>query len=185
MKIVEIGCGERAGPHFGDDYEHFAVDTNAHALNTSLLREPALTAINADARHMPQFEDASINVILARNVFGDPYLGVDWQTVRNIFLTSTKCPEYDAAVEQSDNTKIALLREAGRLLIAGGKLVIVEQLTPEHAESFFARLEVKTDGYPNRLTQLVHGNIANLTPAKYANAHRHARKVWSATRNPC
>lgn len=156
MIVVEIGCGPNAGPFIDGATEHFIVDQDEDAVRTAMRFDDRFTPlVGCDAGDLP-FENQSIDIVLARNVFGDELLGLSKNTKAMAILLplalmadgnmvgfqeiTTRTSAYSAY-----ERKIRLLTEASRILTSQGSMFIVEQYTPSVAEEFFTRLEQDPD----------------------------------------
>ena len=177
MRVLEIGCGDEAGPCFDGASEHIASDIDETAVANSMRRDPRFTPLIADATDLHALANKSIDVVLARNVFGSPLLGFDHQRMLQIIHSRLAWPDYKAIFPEVETRKLAIMQEAARLLASAGKLIIVEELTPRVAVGFFKRLQNNNRDQRLNLSmsRLVH--ISSITPTNYAQRHRIA-KTW-------
>jgi hypothetical protein len=186
MKVLEVGCGDEAGPFFDGAEERIILDLIEEAVAISANRDPRFTPMIGDATNLDEFANESMDVVLARNVFGSPLLGIEHKRMIRIMQSGWKSAEYKTVESEVDTRKIRIMHAAGRVLNAKGKLVIVEQLTPEVAREFFGRLETTQDTILDTLSfpQLV--DISSVTPLNYVRKHqRHGgRNVWVSYRQP-
>lgn len=179
MIVVEIGCGSDAGPFYEGADQHFIVDNDREALAKAARRDERFTPlVGGDASRL-ELEDASVDVILARNVFGDPFLGFSESTrsmAAHLPLALLSDGNEVAAAEVMDATtakvyrlKKDIVQEAARLLVTGGSLLAVEQYTPYIANKFFTDLIWDRD----HTTELsfCRDAISAITPPSYAAKH--------------
>ena len=199
MIVVEIGCGNKPGPFFEGAGEHFAVDAYAPDILEVLLARTEMTPLVADASDLG-FDDESVDVVLARNVFGDIALGMsdeDRYDLAWAIKALTEGEEVEggeealesfAAIEaESASKKIDILRETGRILVVGGKLIVVEQESPMVAERFFSGARQRDDFDLLEVFGIKHNvPLADVTPPNYARAHGGHSKLqtWVATKRP-
>ena len=145
MIVVEIGCGTNPGPYWEGNENHFIVDRSNFALALGADKDPRLDPLYfEDALSLPML-DESVDLVLARNVFGDFNLGGE----RN-----------------QHQYKLQIVLEASRVLMTGGKLLVIEDLTPAVSERFFSKLSKD----PNSSVKLEFEevDIAVATPPSYS-----------------
>ena len=195
MKVVEIGCGNQPGPYFEGAAEHYIVDTDVAALEMGLRPNTSFTPVVASAADMG-FDDASIDTVLARNVFGDPSLILaSFEKIMHLgaFAALAKEEKYEKLIEHmltvEDRTgllKADIMKEAGRILLPGGKLVVVEQFTPKVARRFFEKAADYSDEFdPGEVFDIEHNvPLGEVTPANYARVHGDlpGLETWVATK---
>lgn len=195
MRVVEIGCGKQPGPFFEGAAEHFLVDPDANALALASMADIHFSPIVGSATDL-EFEDESVDTVLARNVFGDPSLILDRnEKTINLALLAVLSDEekYEEIIEHmemiEDETgllKVKIMQEAGRILLPSGKLVVVEQLTPKVARKFFEKAADYSDGFdPNEVFDIEHDvPLCEVTPASYAEIHGNfpGLETWVATK---
>ncbi len=182
--VAEIGCGNSPGPFFEEADTHFAIENGSRALQSLRLGENAFTVVEADARDL-KFPDNSIDIVLARNVFGDPMLGMTelektmhsglrWEAIMTDDFSEFRA--VDKAVQGFINDgKLAILGEAARILIKGGKLLIIEQYTPPIADIFLAR--ARQEGVlPDGLV-IQKADLADIASPSYTKRHLPA-EAW-------
>jgi hypothetical protein len=148
--VVEIGTGGQEPaprPGFGDA---LLVGTE---LDPALLVAGPRPVLAADGRDLP-FAARSVDLLVARNVFGDVGLGFGFEQVtgfdppgyaahvRELVQRGAR-PELEALrdkvrvmVAGVDATKQAMLRDAARVLRADGQVLVVETLTPDFARQW-------------------------------------------------
>ena len=173
VRVVEIGCGQSPGPRFDGADEYYAVDIDAERLK-EVGQQAGITRIKASAANLP-FEDASIDAMLARNVFGDPGLGLTF---------AEKSESLEADHLRAEALKTDILREAARVLISNGKLVVVEEYSPSVAGRYFSGLDPADTGLSVR-----RADLKDVVPADYEMHVRQKNvdrgreyKVWTATK---
>jgi len=172
--VVEIGCGKTAGPYIEGASHHYIVDTDEEAVKRAGERDPRFTQIVGTAACL-ELPDDSVDTILARNVFGDPTLGVGAARAMEILSVSPTLLD-----ELVNRQKTMILEEAARLLVFGGKIIVVEQSTPEVATEFIAGLGSETVPLPSCLTQPKLVGLAEVTPMQYASRYADAQTWVSA-----
>lgn len=161
MLVVEIGCGNDAGPFFeGADF-HYAIDINPNRVWAAVANDPTLTPIVGNAADL-KFEDQSINTVLARNVFGDRTLGANTGLLEGVF---------NEGADVADQHKIKILKEASRILVKEGLIVVVEQHTPEQFLQFLDRVQ-HPDQWPKYLTPFSETTLEEVTPTNYSSRRR-------------
>jgi SAM-dependent methyltransferase len=157
LYVLDLGCGDGPVQHrpFAPSARYLGVDVTFRA--PTAARQSSLR-IRADGRSLP-LPTSSMDYIVASNVFGDVGLGFSFESV-----TGSKDPEaYRLQLArlnlEKDYARIALLRsrirdmtdearkskmtmiaEAGRVLVPGGSLVIVETMTPQFGAEFIKSL---------------------------------------------
>jgi hypothetical protein len=183
MRIVEIGCGDSAGPFFPGADEYFAVDISPLRVENAVLQEPRMTPMVADAVSMPDLADKSVDILLARNVFGDPFLGLERS--RALELSFREGVDFKNVIARREvaQRKLAIIAEASRLLIDGGGLIIVEQYTPQVANSFVSTLHAEAPPIKSRLGTFEGVDLSSITPDAYAKKHLGAQ-AWIAVASP-
>lgn len=180
-RVIEIGCGGAwdAGPFFEGADVHYLIESNKSLLSEATEYDPSLTALPEDNAMQIGFPDNSIDIILARNVFGDPLLGIG-QNQRN--MISGLGIAYEAEGKFSDlrtiNTGIKdaiyirkklIVQEASRVLITGGSFIIYEQYTPGFARQFFDELYNDFDG--RQTVRFLETQLSLVVPLNYAARH--------------
>lgn len=197
MRVVEIGCGAEAGPRFEGATEHVIVDKDPLAVGTAYMGDIRLTPVIADARDL-KIEDASIDTVLARNVFGDSslFLSNDEKNELKDELLGLHADEQYTEVAKklmhieaiSVGMKVEIMRETARILVAGGRLVVVEQLSPPVARRFFevgiGFSEVDGGLDLSEAFDVEQGvPLREVTPPNYAAAHDGPKtQTWVATK---
>ncbi len=156
MIVVEIGCGPNAGPFIDGATEHFIVDKDEDAVHSAMRFDRRFTPMaGCDAGDLP-FEEESLDIVLARNVFGDELLGLSKNAKAMAILlplalmADGNMAGFQEVTSETDlysayERKVRLLVEASRILTAQGSIFIVEQYTPSVAEEFFTRFEQDPD----------------------------------------
>lgn len=198
MRVVEIGCGAEAGPLFESAAEHIIVDTDVNALCSAHVRDLRLRPMIADATDLDELEDASVEIILARNVFSDPTLVLSNSQKRQL-TDELKAHGIDSRAEELDKqlaqleaqsilSKGAIMREAARILITNGRLIAVEQQSPKVAGRFFAGVAEFGEfdaGFDFDAAFDIESGVplAEVTPTNYAAAHDSSKtETWVATK---
>lgn len=184
--VVEVGCGDFPGPFFEGASEHYAFDKDPDLIRAAKTHALDLTLQVGDATNL-DIESESVGTILARNVFGDPYFGIDERTkwmarqVEAAAIADGEAKEWADITrfisESVTYTKIGILKEASRILMKAGNLIAVEQYTPFVAKRFFQQIQTCEIGIPSDLTTPVATELAEVTPKSYALAHQGAR-AW-------
>jgi hypothetical protein len=172
MKVLEIGCGDEAGPYFDGADEYIVSDIDETAVVSSTCQDSRFTPMIADATDINMLSDKSMDIVLARNVFGSPLLGCDHLQMLQIMRSRQAWPDYKTIFPEVEERKLAIMQEAARLLTSVGKLIVVEQLTPKVAAGFFERLEDKYKGRHIKLSAPELAGISSITPPNYARRHR-------------
>ena len=166
-KMLEIGCGKMSeNPEGGLDA--VALDLDRGDLYRSVLREtPPL--LQANAGHLP-FPDDVFDIILARNVIGEPALGQS-----SGYLDTFSNRDFESAL----NLKLRILGEAARTLVPAGKIIVAESYTPEVAEEFF---ETHTTNLPSGISRPREVEFdTRLTP--FASRHMSGKyRTWELTK---
>lgn len=192
--VVEIGCKNLPGPFFEGADKHYIVDPDAESLAVGAHRNAAFTPVVSDASNLDFLPDASVNTLLARNVFGDPALFTD-KTKREAMqdevialLRAAKIAEtYEfmiAAEVECSALKSSILQEAGRVLVTGGHLVVVEQYSSSVAKRFFAAVAgnlLLTGGL-----DIQPASLYTVAPANYVQHQQAAEPVlltWTAQKD--
>lgn len=183
MRVVEIGCGSKPGPLFEGAAEHILVDPNPETLEKGYRTNRDFIPFIGNAANIGFLADSSVDTILARNVFGDPCLGLT-TFERLLHLDGLKhlaeAEKYDELEEHmnilkagADLLKVEIMREAGRILLPSGRLVVIEQQTPKVAGRFFDRLSAgDLDFDTGELFYIEHGvALEDVTPPNYATVH--------------
>lgn len=177
MRIVEIGCGPEAGPFFDGATEHIITDISAAAVTYAAEMEPRFTPLVADAADLSSLPDNSTDVVLARNVFGDPILGYD------IDEYQSRSHSGHNMAEVVELKKLAIMREAARILLTQGRLLIIEQFTPSEAKRFITKVSQSELPLPNGLTIPSPVTLRAVTPERYARHHgRWLPDTWQAVK---
>lgn len=141
MRVLEIGCGAVPGPRFADATSYIAVDADPEMVAMATQVCPEMEVEVGDATQLA-YADNSFDVVLARNVLGDPYLGVR-RTLLSAYIqvlssSSREDIELVNAMNSSvANRKLATVKEAMRILVPAGIFLVVEDLTPFVANRFF------------------------------------------------
>lgn len=177
MRIVEIGCGDAPGPIFPDVDEYFAVDVAPVRVENAIKQEPCMIPMLADAVDMPELADRSVDVLLARNVFGDPFLGLDRGRALELSFQEGVDFNNNTARKEVIQRKLAIVAEASRLLVEGGGLIIVEQYTPQIANDFVSAMNNEGLGAENRLKTFNKVDLSTITPDSYSKKHLGA-EAW-------
>ena len=74
--VVEIGCGEFPTPRFDGADRHIALDIDAEAIDSALkFGDGHVIPVIGDASQIG-LRDSCADIVVARNVFGDPALGM-------------------------------------------------------------------------------------------------------------
>lgn len=190
MRVVEVGCGDYPGPFFDGADVHYIVDTDRTALERAATRHPEFTALTgSDARNL-DLPTSSVDIVLARNVFGDPELGSSAEDSGMHFgmaltiIATQGLEAYQAVKQDLDamhyNRKIDIIQEAARILVSNGRLIAVEQLTPWVAQKFFNQLATDTEsGLEFVFTE---SSVTDAIPPQYAATHSTAgARTWIGT----
>ena len=196
MIVVEIGCGTAPGPFFEGAAEHYAVDKKGPNVLEAYLTHPEMTPMIADATDM-EFDDESVDVVLARDVFGDVGLGLSKeeryaQVLEMKMMAEDGRPDDAYAAmfaieEQSALKKVDILREVGRILTVGGRLIVVEQESADVAERFFASTRQRENFDLLAMFDVEHNvPLEDVTPPNYAQVHGNYPNLqtWVATKKP-
>lgn len=173
--VLEIGCGALAGPKFDDADIHYGLDNNQkqldHTPNYSVSR--GLIFQQGDASSLTDFADSTIDVVLARNLFGVPLLGLN-ESERQQVRTSERYPgqfitmdkECNKLLSSVDEKKKSFLEAADRVLKSDGQLVVVEQYTPIVAERFFVSQAMRFGSLA-----ITRARLEDVTPENYSSFH--------------
>jgi SAM-dependent methyltransferase len=181
--ILDLGCGQSPSlPRpFALGAVYIGIDPDLESLRE---RDPTGIAICADGSRLP-IPNGTIDWAVARNVFGDVGLGHRFEDVTGglgpteyavhvsnllerrasgeVMLLRERIRTYSRQVLQ---TKVRLLHEVCRVLRpTGGKLVVIETMTPHHARAFFdglfpagtvtrSRSRVDVDGHTLRFKEV-------------------------------
>ena len=149
---VEIGAGHTARPDFFTRRydEYYVVDNDPERLAWGRYEGTYLRPVLADAANL-DFADCSVDVVLARNVFGHAVLGFNpdqeshWHELRYATKRGQASRRERKELTEINNgifeKKVAIMHEAARILVEGGKLVSVDYYTPQYATDFFTALE--------------------------------------------
>lgn len=136
MKIVEIGCGDKPGPLLKQATEYYAVDPSEDCMRRVAENNPGFIPMIADAANLDMLKSGDIDIVLARNVFGDPFLGGDRETALNIQFGEVSAEQRESMRMQVIRKKLAIASEAARILNEEGRLVVIDSYTPEHTKDF-------------------------------------------------
>ena len=146
-RVIEIGCGDVAGPYWTSTEEHVIVDIDPTQVFSVENSGKGFRQFQADARKMPMFPDNSADIILARNVFGDEHLGDDYvDPSATTLLNPMNVPDdqYSVFAREKVDRKMAILHEGGRILNNGGQFIVFESTTPDVAEQFLSAAQPKS-----------------------------------------
>lgn len=171
MRVLEIGAGEFPGPIFDNSDIHIALDIE-HFTDDKFKR------ITADATSMPM-QSRTIDIVLARNVFGDPFLGVPEERrgsyhnrlFANKFESHTELNSIVDDIFEANIRKTLIINEIARVLRTNGKLIIIEQYTPDVASEFI-------DSNNCSLFDDLVLNSASLESVTPANYHEFHNRIW-------
>jgi ubiquinone/menaquinone biosynthesis C-methylase UbiE len=194
LRVLEIGCGDSPGPFFEGASKHFIADVNSQAVLEAVRREPCFTPLpRGDARQLP-LPDSSLDIVLARNIFGDPALGLDLANRENFIREEVDIAQKLGITAQKFYRKIVdgffydkkslIMHEIGRVLVPEGRLLAVEQKTPHVARDFFANFAIdSTLECSFRVKET--SDLSLYTPLTYAVAHQSDERttMWVATKN--
>jgi ubiquinone/menaquinone biosynthesis C-methylase UbiE len=190
--IVEIGCGTDPGPRFEEpgaaESLFYATDISETKLDLVEELHPEMIPLQADAANLP-FDDESIDIVLARNVFGHPnliYPDDAGPLALNMMLDALESGQPEAFKKisdigryHSDLLKDRILDEASRVLVAAGKLIIVEHLSPRVTKEYLARRQT-LGGMALRIEET---DLAAVAPPNYQAAHKSKFPfVWLGTK---
>lgn len=165
--LLEIGGGKHPGPRFEDVDQHISVDIDTTAVENASRLHPDITSQFGDAEQLTDFSDSSVDTVLARNVFGDPLLGFSGQSRHLAAEDLARKREQGEAYRIVKENKLRILASAARVLIDGGRLIIVEQLTPEIAEAFLGH---HAKEIPTGL-QIEQADFDSVAPKNYVYSH--------------
>jgi hypothetical protein len=153
LLVLEIGVGDRRSlerPNTRGAY-HFAVDVDRQTV--AAQTGPRLVA---DAVALP-VADGTVDLVVARNVFGDVGLGHSFEEVtgsdpdryaahvrdllrRGAFDEARQIrARISLMVRAAEETKVQILADSARALVEGGRLLVIETMTPRFAVEFFRR----------------------------------------------
>jgi SAM-dependent methyltransferase len=193
--VLDIGCGHvpsRPRP-FAPHASYIGIDPEMNELFGRGSNEPVVCA---DGCQLP-FAGATVDWVVARNVFGDVGLGHRVEDVTGghgpgeyaVHLSRLQKRGATAELallaermrrfsEQIDRKKRELLSEIGRVLHPGaGGLVVVETLTPRFAETFFRSLVGSPRSKTEKNPRLDIKNVS-WTYAEIRNYSQRARHCW-------
>lgn len=177
VRLLEIGGGIHPGPRFDDVDEHLSIDLDPDAVDQATRFHPEIDSLVGDAEVLADFEDSSVDIVLARNVLGDPLLGfIDRDTRIRAGEDLTRKGSLGEAYRIVKGNKLRILASVARVLTDGGRLIIVEQMTPEITEDFLRAHEQEiTTGLQIERTEL-----DSVAPENYVYAHNRISQavVW-------
>jgi hypothetical protein len=193
LTVFEIGCGNNPGPFYDGAMEHYISDIDSRAVTEAYKREPRFYPKPGDARRIPM-DPSTIDIVLARNVFGDKYLGYDVRQ-RHALLRDVVHINDEMGVEARQiykneidemiyEKKSLIMHEIGRVLRVGGELMVVEQQTPRVARDFFEAFEAdKTVECSFQIQEF--SDLSERMPLTYAATHEINERttLWVATKN--
>ena len=125
--------------------------------------------LQANSEYLP-FPEGVFDIILARNVIGEPALGQS-----SGYLDTFSNRDFESAL----NLKLRILGEAARTLVPAGKIIVAESYTPEVAEEFF---ETHTTNLPSGISRPREVEFdTRLTP--FASRHMSGKyRTWELTK---
>lgn len=180
--LVEIGGGDNPGPRFGSVQRHISVDTDFRALSSAALRVPDVISQYGDATSLSDFPDGSVDIVLARNVFGDGLLGIPPDQKTIVIRDMLNDIKLASRVHENANyIKLMMLGAACRVLVDGGRLIVVERYSPDVARRFFQDETTRTTGGLG----IEKARLSDVAPANYvaAQASLSEPAVWLGTKN--
>lgn len=173
MRVLEISSGAEPGPRFADATSYTAVITDPESAAFAAQAYPDIQ-VEAGRADMLAYADDSFDIVVARNVLGDPYLGVPRNQVASYLnvLTSQKRPNKTLIRSMNTavaHTKLETVKEAMRTLVPGGFCVVVEDLMPVVTVDFFRQHEhtLATQGI---ITSRMHNIAESVLPEDYKGA---------------
>lgn len=178
VRLLEIGGGIHPGPRFDGVDEHISIELDPDAVEQATRFHPEIDSRLGDAEVLTDFDDSSVDIVLARNVLGDPLLGfIDTATRIRAGEDLLRKRSTGEAYRIVKENKLRILASAARVLTDGGKLIIVEQITPEITEDFFRE---HTQEITARL-EIQKADFDSVAPANYVYAHGRISKtaVWA------
>ena len=170
--VVEIGCGEFPTPRFDGADRHIALDIDAEAIDSALkFGDGHVIPVIGDASQIG-LRDSCADIVVARNVFGDPALGMSERNnkmFQSLSLVMIQQGEFDKLHKLQDDVdvrvnalKTSVMKEVFRVLAVGGKLIAIEQYTPEVARDYFNLLHTNSNGHkPMEMQEM---KIAEVSP---------------------
>ena len=125
--------------------------------------------LQANSEYLP-FPEGVFDIILARNVIGEPALGQS-----SGYLDTFSNRDFESALK----LKLRILGEAARTLVPAGKIIVAESYTPEVAEEFF---ETHTTNLPSGISRPREVEFdTRLTP--FASRHMSGKyRTWALTK---
>ena len=190
MRVLEIGCGASPGPFIEGATEHIVLDKDPQELvkAAAVVRREKLTQRLGDAACLEDPDD-SFDLVLARNVLGDPSLGMSRSTAEMSDVLKMQClrdgdmSAYREIVDEVhgavNRLKDDIVTEAVRVLRPGGTFAVVEEYTPQVALNYI------TDAVSEeRIRRLDRAEPEMVLPTNYFNHHRRYGRldVWTATK---
>ncbi len=187
--VLEIGSGYMPGPCFQGVRTYTALDIDKADVAHAARHHKNIAHIIGDARRLP-VASKTIDIVIARNVFGDPTWGVSDRGMGYVSLlgaANAANTEPGAALTLLDRhiarNKDQAIAEAARVLKTMGRLIIIEQITPEVAIEY-----LEQPGAADLLATnfaVEESSLADALPAHYANRFKHAwesEAVWQLTK---
>lgn len=178
--VLEIGCGLHPNPRFQETAQHFILDPDKHALDHASRKHPDFTPILGRADDLSCFDDESLDIVIASNLFGDAFLGIGGKDREALIDLQSEClstgqiqrfMEISARASiDSDPLKLSIMQEIGRTIRCNGKLIVIETISPPIAAAFFGDQEF-IDGLHGIVMEK--RKLAQIAPSSYTQHYEH------------